>query len=232
MGALEKKLYILHGWSTDTSKWTPFLNELKKENITPIFLLIPGLTAPLDKPWTLDDYVEWLYGKVHGNIKVSLLGHSNGGKIALAFANKYPGEVAQIFLVDSAGIYRNDFATNVKRRILKKVAKMGRKVTNSDYARNILYKVVRETDYREATPIQKETMKNLIGINLVPKLGIIKTPTVIIWGKNDRVTPYTDALIFKNGLPNSLLFTIKKAKHSPQFTHFLEVVKIIKEHII
>jgi pimeloyl-ACP methyl ester carboxylesterase len=39
-----------------------------------------------------------------------LLGHSNGGRIALAFAEKYPDKVKQLVLIDSAGIYHNEFS--------------------------------------------------------------------------------------------------------------------------
>lgn len=232
MGALVKKIYILHGWTTDITSWKPFLEELKKENITPVFLSIPGLTAPIDRPWTLDDYVEWLYREVHEDIKISLLGHSNGGRIALAFAEKYPDEVAQLFLIDSAGIMHNDTLSKLKRGIFKTAAKIGKSFTQSSTARNILYKVAQESDYRDAPPLQKETMKNLISVDLTQRLREIKTPTFIIWGENDQITPYTDALVLKNELPNSVLFPIKNARHSPQITNSQDVVKIIKEHIV
>lgn len=231
MGALEKKLYILHGWTTDTSRWQPFLDALKQENIIPIFLPIPGLTAPLEHPWTLSDFVEWLYKTVKDEPKVSILGHSNGGRIALAFALKYPEEVGQLFLVDSAGVYHDDMLTNVKRNVFKAIAKVGKKVTGSSSARGFLYKLAQEADYKDATPVQQETMKNLISIDLLPKLRDIKTETFIIWGKEDQITPYSDALSMKNELPNSVLFPIKDARHSPQFTHVSEVVHIIKENI-
>lgn len=231
MGALEDKIYILHGWTTDITKWNPFLKELKKQNITPVFLKIPGLSAPIDKPWTLEDYVEWLYSQIHDDSKVTLLGHSNGGRIALAFAHKYPGEVKQLFLIDSAGIYHNDLGTMMRRKIFKVLSSAGKTFTKSDRARDMLYRATRESDYKEATPVMRETMKNLISVDLVPILQDIKTPTVIIWGEIDRVTPYSDAKVFKQGLVNSKLFPIPGGRHSPQFTHIPEVISIIKENI-
>lgn len=232
MGAIEKKLYILHGWTTDITRWNPFLEALKKENVTPIMLPIPGLTSPIDKPWTLDNYVEWLYQQVHNDIKIALFGHSNGGRIALAFAHTYPEEVGQLFLVDSAGLIHNDIFSKMKRGIFRGVAKVGKTLTQSETAKHLLYKAAQENDYKNATPIQRETMKNLITTDLLPILHEVKTPTILIWGKDDIVTPYTDALVMKNTLPNSQLFTIKGGRHSPQFTHIPEVVQIIKEHII
>lgn len=232
MGALEDKLYILHGWTTTTEKWEPFLEALKLEKITSVMLPIPGLSAPLETPWTLDDYVEWLYQEVKKDTKISLLGHSNGGRIALAFAHKYPEEIGQLFLLDSAGICHNDLFTKMKRGIFKTVAQIGKIAIPSDNARNALYSLAGESDYKNASPIMRETMKNLISVDLLPKLSDIKTPTVIIWGEKDQVTPYTEALVMRNGLPNSRLFSVSGAHHSPQFTHIPEVVRIVRENLI
>jgi pimeloyl-ACP methyl ester carboxylesterase len=96
-----KKIYILHGWAYDTLKWQPFLDKLKSNGIEPIILKIPGLTDKIDKPWTVDDYVNWLDGKLDKENKVILLGHSNGGKIALTFAFKFPNKIDKLFLIDS-----------------------------------------------------------------------------------------------------------------------------------
>ncbi|MBP6913565.1 MAG: alpha/beta hydrolase [Candidatus Levybacteria bacterium] len=232
MGALEKKIYILHGWATDVSRWEPFLKELKNLKITPVLLPIPGLTAPLDKPWGIDDYVQWLFEIVNKEPKIALLGHSNGGRIALSFAVKYPDEINQLFLIDSAGIYHNDFISRTKRNAFRAISKVGKKITNSSLAKNLLYKLAHESDYKNATPIQQETMKRLISVDLLPVLSEIKAKTYIIWGENDQITPYTDALILKSGIQNSKLFTIPDGTHSPQFTHTSEVVNIIKENLV
>lgn len=231
MGALEKILYIIHGWTIDTEKWNPFLGKLRNEGIEVFFLKVPGLTAPIDKPWTISDYVEWLNSQIPNNRRVALLGHSNGGRIALSFALKYPDKVDHIFLVDSAGIFHNDPLTKMKRGVFGTLAKVGKKVASANLARDFLYKLAQESDYREATPLMRETMKNLITVDLLPKLSEVQTPTTIIWGREDKVTPYSDAKIFKDGIKNSNLFTINGGRHSPQFTHPDEVAKIIEENI-
>src|SRR6185437_424542 len=104
-----KKIIILHGWAYSTEKWKPFVEDLKKHEFTPIVLKIPGLTAPLENVWNIENYVEWLKKNLEKeDAKVILLGHSNGGRIALAFATQYPEKIDTLILIDSAGIYHNE----------------------------------------------------------------------------------------------------------------------------
>lgn len=225
------KLYILHGWTYSTEKWEPFLTTLKKKNIQHIFLKVPGLTAELKEPWDINDYVQWLDQQLPEK-KVILLGHSNGGRIALSYAHAYPNKVSQLFLLDSAGIIHNDVLSKSKRIIFKSLAKAGKKIANSERAKKILYRLAREEDYKNAPLAMKKTMENLIKVDILPVLKTIQIPTIIIWGKDDKVTPFSDALIFKNNLQNSNLFPIESARHSPMFTHVEEVAKIVSENIL
>lgn len=222
------KIYILHGWTYEIFRWEPFLNELKQCGIEGVMLKIPGLTAPLNKPWTLDNYVEWLHKETKNEKQFAILGHSNGGRIALSFTHTYPEKVEHLFLIDSAGIFHNTFLLKMKRLVFKKAAKIGKKVAPEKF-RPLLYKLAKEHDYEKANPILQETMRNLIAINLQPILQAIKTKTTIIWGKEDTITPFTDALTFHLLLRNSSLFPISNARHSPQLTHPKEVAKIVSD---
>src|SRR5258708_2716678 len=102
-----KKIYIIHGWSYSTNRWQPTIKLLKEKGWNPIMLNVPGLTAESDTVWTLDQYVEWLKDQL-GDQKAILMGNSNGGRISLAFAAKYPQKLRYLILVDSAGIYHNE----------------------------------------------------------------------------------------------------------------------------
>lgn len=224
-------VYILHGWTYTTEKWDPFLEELKRKNIDFEFLKIPGLTSSIEKVWHISDYITWLNDKIK-NEPVVLLGHSNGGRLILAFAHAYPQKVSQLFLLDSAGIIHNDIQSKSKRALFKSAAKVGKIFLNSEKAKKMLYRLAREDDYKNAPPVMKKTMENLIRLNLQPILKDIKIPTVIIWGREDKVTPFSDASIFKEHLPNSKIFPIEGARHSPMFTHINEVAHVVAENII
>lgn len=225
------KILILHGWTYSTDKWADLVNLLSKKNSVEL-LKIPGLTQKLDEVWNLDNYVNWLNEKVDsGKSKVVLIGHSNGGRISLSFAAKYPEKVANLILIDSAGIYHNELPIRLKRLVFKIIAKFGSKITKSQTLRKALYKLLRERDYENATPIVKKTMVNLINSDITSILGKIKTPTLIIWGRNDKITPLQDGHLMHKLIHNSKLEIIEDAKHSPQFSKPRIVAKIIYDHI-
>lgn len=227
-----RKIYILHGWSYSINKWDPFIRLLHEKGFEPVILQIPGLTAPLKEVWKLEDYVFWLKKHLDKEIdKVYLLGHSNGGRISLAYAIKYPEKIEHLILIDSAGIYHNELPLRLKRAVFGAVAQAGRKIRNVGPIRKLFYKVVREHDYERANPILRRTMKNLIMEDLLPRLSLVTVPTLIIWGKHDKITPMKDAEVMRHLIKNSSLHFIKDARHSPQFTHAKDVIKIISETI-
>lgn len=190
-------------------------------------LNVPGLTVETQRIWTLDDYVQWLYEKLINEKEIVLIGHSNGGRLAIAYAAKYPDKLNKLILIDSAGIYHNELPIRLKRLIFKLVAKTGTRITASEYLRKLLYKVTGESDYKNASPLMRKTMINLISKDLTMLLSEIKVPTTIIWGRLDKITPLSDALIMNKKIKNSKLYIIEEAKHSPYFTHPEELGKKI-----
>ena len=69
--------------------------------------------------------------------------------------------------------------------------------------------------------------KSAIRHNMSEELPNIKTPTLLIWGENDLVTPPEVATEFKSLLPNSNLKWIKKCGHAPMMEHPKEFNEIL-----
>lgn len=226
------KVIILHGWTKNLDKWNDFLKNLDKTKIDYEFPKIPGLTGNLNEIWNLNNYVNWLKEIVNKQKdKVILIGHSNGGRIALAFTNQYPQKVEKLILIDSAGIYHNELGLRIKRIVFKTIARIGKKLTSSEMFKNLLYKLARESDYKDLDENTKQTMLNLISADLKQILPQIKIPTLIIWGREDRITPLSDGKLINVLIKNSKLEIIKDAHHSPMFTHAQEVTNIILNNL-
>ena len=234
MARKEKKMgiintvYIIHGWAYSTTKYEKISTILKNKGLNTTILNVPGLTAKIDGVWKLDDYVNWLKKIVDKTReKVVLIGHSNGGRIAAAFASYYPQNLAYLVLIDSAGIYHDELHTKIRLIFFATLAKIGKRISSSKILRNVLYKLARENNYNHATAEMKKTMVNLIKEDLSLYLQKIITPTLIIWGEKDKVTPLSDAEVMHKIIKNSKLYIVKAAKHSPHFTHTQEVADII-----
>lgn len=220
-------VYILHGWTYSTDKWLPFLDLLKEHGIEATLLPIPGLTKPLEKAWTMKQYVQWLQRILKDESDVILLGHSNGGRISLAYAREYPEKIRHLFLLDSAGVYHNDLALRLKRGIFKGIAKVGKQLIRHPLPRKMLYKLTREQDYHDAPPVAREIMKNMILSDKQEHFRHVTVPTSLIWGRNDQQTPLADGLKMYAIIPKSLMHIIDGARHSPQFTHAQQVRDIV-----
>lgn len=222
-------IYILHGWTYSLDKWETLSDFLNKENIKTIFLKIPGLTEESGEEWDLEKYVSWLDEKIKS--PSIILGHSNGGRIALAYANKFPNKVKKLILIDSAGIYHNELPIRIKRFLFGSLAKAGKKITKSEAMRRILYKLAGEKDYLGASSNMRKSMVNLISTDLTSTLPNIKSDTLIIWGRDDKVTPLSDARVFNKNIKKSKLKIIDGARHSPFYSHPQEVATIIKNDL-
>lgn len=228
MGSL-KKIYILHGWTYSFEKWQDFLDLLKRNGFKPVLLKIPGLTQESEKVWDIDSYVEWLKEETKDEKKLILLGHSNGGRLAINFTINYPQRVKNLILIDSAGIYHDEFPLRAKRAVFKSLAKIGKKIIPSGILRNILYKLAQEADYKNASPQMRQTLVNLIQSDKNIDLSRINLPATIIWGQNDKITPLSDGRVMAQKIKNSKFYIIKSTGHSPQYINPHEVAEKISE---
>ena len=228
------KLFILHGWTYQTETWRPLLEMLTARGIDHELLLIPGLTDGTDSPpaggWTLDDYVGWLEGKTAGHDKIILYGHSNGGRISLAFAAKHPEKVVRLILEDSAGVPPRGMRA-LKRDIFKHLSKLGGPLSRSETLRSLVHTLLRVSDYRKATPEMRQTMANLVSVDLQKVLGHIQCPTLIVWGAQDTMTPLEDGRTLHEGIKNSRLIVLPDARHSPHITHAQKLADIVAKEL-
>lgn len=223
-------LYLLHGWSSDPhnqTKWQPLTDALQQVGIHSTFLPIPGLDTKLDTPWQLSDYITWLQDQLTNDQAVWLLGHSFGGQLATRFAATHPQLVEKLILIDSSGIRDRSAWLTLKRGLFWLLAKVGKSVTRSPWARSALYRLAREKDYFQANPILRQTMTAVLKDEIIADAQKISCPTLIIWGQRDAVTPLHLGKQLAKLIPHSQFEVIEGARHSPHFTHLTTVVKLV-----
>ncbi|OGD63286.1 hypothetical protein A2160_02200 [Candidatus Beckwithbacteria bacterium RBG_13_42_9] len=227
-------LIILHGWTRHHERWQTLIKILRHYGYQVVYLKLPGFTSlPLSRVWTIIDYAGWIkFFLDEQKIKTfSLIGHSNGGRIAAFFAAQNPKGLKKLILIDSAGV-KNKYS--FKRTILFPLAKIGNLFFAipgiayfRDIARSWLYRIAGEKDYFEAEPKLAKTMVGLINLDLVPYLGKIAHPVLLIWGAQDVTTPLKDALIFKKEVKKARLTVFPGGKHTLPYDKPLLVAREI-----
>jgi pimeloyl-ACP methyl ester carboxylesterase len=226
-----KKVYIIHGWTYSLDKWTKLVDLLRQHDIQPELLRVPGLTEPSDKVWDIDGYIDWLNGKLKGETHPIVIGHSNGGRIALSYAQKYPDRLGQLILIDSAGLAHNDLLPRAKLATLRTMSKVGKPLAKVPIVKKGVYKIIGAQDYRKAPPNMKLTMQNMLKADSLIDLSKIKLPVTLIWGRDDTTTPLKDGQTMHTLLAGSSLHIIDDARHAPQATHAQQLAAIIMKAI-
>ncbi len=226
----DTQIVILHGWTASQeteSRWQPFVKSLRSLGFTVTFLLLPGLTQPLSTSWNLDQYADWTATQVDTKKPCLVIGHSFGGQIAIRMAARYEDSIAQLVLIDSSGIPDDRWWKRTKRFVFLIIAKIGKLLPYATRFKKLLYSILRERDYYQATELQKETMRQVIREDLRQDAKKIKIPTLVLWGEKDTITPPFMGFTFNSLIPKSQIHIIDGARHSPQYTHPAEVVEAI-----
>lgn len=162
--------------------------------------------------------------------EVILLGNSLGGHIGLYHTKMYPEKVKALIITGSSGLYESAMGSGYTKRSDYEVIK--KKAQDVFYDPEVATKEIVDEVYETVNNRNKliKTLaiaKSAIRHNMSKDLPNMPTPTCIIWGKNDSVTPPEVATEFNDLLPNSDLFWIDKCGHAAMMEHPDEFNKIL-----
>lgn len=162
-----------------------------------------------------------------GYSRVTLAGNSLGGWIATRFALDYPDHVHHLYLLNSAGLIRENFISPyAEDRGMAKRSIDSMLGVSLPLPGFILDSVVRNSQM----PAYSGFIHNYDAQEeLDNDLAQVQTPTTIIWGVKDGLFPINYANEFHAGIANSELILLRKTGHIPQLQAPLKVVRIIKE---
>lgn len=215
-------LYIIHGWTYTVEPWTSTLEHLKRSGVDVHMLHVPGLTEPSDKVYTINDYVDWADKNIPDGAVA--LGHSNGGRILLNLSAKKPEKLRHLILLDSAGIYE----PSIRKEIVQMIAKLGAPLKKIPFVDAAFHKVTRSTDYSKAPDNMKKTLTNMLTSDKYLDFYKILTPTSILWGKKDTVTPPRQATAMYEMLPNADLKFYAGWTHAPYISSPAELSRVLE----
>ena len=149
---------------------------------------------------------------------VHLLGNSLGGHVGLVYVLKHPERVKSLTLTGSSGLFENAMGDSYPKRGDYEYIKTKTAQTFYDPAmatKELVDEVFEITKNRIKVIKIIALAKSAIRNNLGDELKQIQLPTLLIWGKNDTVTPPFVAEEFHKLIPHSQLHFIDKCGHAP-----------------
>jgi pimeloyl-ACP methyl ester carboxylesterase len=232
-------IVFVHGLGGCWQNWLENMPAMASRGHRAIALDLPGFGASPMPSWPISIPG---YGRLLGEFRdvlglgaCTLVGNSMGGFIAAEVAVGEPEWVDRLVLVSSAGISHatmrrgpviagarmsvaaNPFLrrvdlTSMKRPGLRDLA-FGKVMRHPE-------QVPRELLVEFMTPALGApgfvaAAAALTGLDLLDRLGRIRVPTLVVWGRDDLVVPATDAAGFLERIPGAELVVFDDCGHVP-----------------
>ncbi len=216
-------LVILHGLMGGLSNFDGVMNFFPQKGYKVIIPELPLYELPLLKTniKTITTYIkEFIDLRQYG--KVVLIGNSLGGHIGLLTTKLYPEIVKALVITGSSGLYESAMGESYPKRGDYDYIKQ--KAENVFYDPEVATKAIVDDVYNTVNDRSKlirtlAIAKSAIRHNMAKDLPKMPTPTCIIWGKQDTVTPPNVAEDFNKLLPDSNLYWIDKCGHAAMMEH-------------
>lgn len=225
---------FLHGFGSSLQTWDEWAAALEADHRV-IRYDLPGFGLTGADP--ASDYtdarsIEVLLALMDrlGVTRASVVGHSMGGRIAWTFAAQHPERLDKLVLISSDGFaspvsgYGKPPHVPVMMRVLPYVlpSSLLRASLTPAYAQAGLMTDALFTRYRDmmlAPGVRRAIVQRMgqqILVDPVPLLRRIAAPTLLMWGEQDAMIPFTNAADYLRELPHATLAAIPGIGHIPQ----------------
>ena len=229
---------LIHGSGPGVSAWAnwrltlPILAE-RFRVLAPDVLGFGYTDPPKGVRYDLDTWTGHLFGFLDalGLDRVSLVGNSFGGALALSLTARYPHRVDRLVLMGSVGVSFEltpeldavwGFEPSLPRmRALLDIFAYDRTLVNDDLARLRLDAANRpgvQEAYRTMFPAPRQASIDALTID-EDLLRRIENPTLVVHGRDDRVIPLSTSLRLHEWIDQSELHVFGRCGHWAQIEH-------------
>ncbi|MEJ5362273.1 MAG: alpha/beta hydrolase [Spirochaetota bacterium] len=220
----------IHGFGGTMDHWTRFARYMT-DSYRVVALDLPGFgdsSFNEGGDYSIAKQVERVHKFAHTlNLqKFHIVGNSMGGYIAGYYAVTYPDDIKTLGLFAAAGVKSPN-----ESELMKELKKGNNPLIVEDVKSYdglmefVFYKPIWlpgfAKKYFATQAVAKKAhfqyiFKQIHDVTLLEKyLGTIHTPTLILWGENDRVLDVSGAYVFKEKIHNAQLVIFKECGHLP-----------------
>jgi pimeloyl-ACP methyl ester carboxylesterase len=227
-------IILIHGFGASLQTWDAWAEGLARKHRV-IRLDLPGSGLSLPDPaadYTDTRSIRLLLALMdHLRLpRVSIAGHSIGGRIAWSFAATHPERLDRLVLVAPDGFASPGVeygrapevpnVLGVMRHVLPKpLLRMNLKpaYANLEFLDDALldryYDLIRAPGARQA---MLDRMRQTVLVDPRPLLAAIRAPTLLVWGERDAMIPFANSNDYLKALPDARLVSFPAAGHLPQ----------------
>ena len=228
-------LVLLHGLFGALSNWEYVVNRFSK-NYRVIIPLLPIYEMPIKKAGldALTDFVEG-FVQLKGIEKMTLIGNSLGGHVALIYTLRHPDQIERLVLTGSSGLFENTMGGSFPKRGSYDYIK--ERVAYTFYDPEKATKELVDEVFETTKSIPKcmrivAIAKSAQRHNMAKEITKITAPTLLVWGLNDTITPPMVAHEFDKLIPNTTLRFIDKCCHAPMMERPEEFNEILEAYLM
>jgi pimeloyl-ACP methyl ester carboxylesterase len=241
---------LLHNLGGDVSDWDKNFEVLSQQHRVIAFDQVGAGQSdhPLInyRPATWVDFLEGVYKALQIE-RASLIGHSMGGATAAAFALAHPEKVDRLILLSAGYGYALPQVSDVRQlghapgtlplinpstreqmRQALAIVFYDQKTYANDAAVDKAFAGSIQGAYTQHQFIESIIRREDVLDN---KLSNIKQPTLIIWGREDGITPLALGERFKREIPNSKLQIIEQCGHFANIEQADQFNQIVKQFL-
>jgi len=211
-------LLLLHGLFGALSNWESVIRAFSV-NYRVVIPVMPIYEMPI-KSAGLEGLVEFIeeFVAFKSLSDLTLLGNSLGGHVGLIYTLQNKANVKRLVLTGSSGLFENAMGGSFPKRgsydyIREKVAyTFYDPATAKEELIEEVFEITKSIPKcMRIVAIAKSAQRN----NMAKEIPKINTPTLLIWGLNDTITPPIVAHEFNRLLPHSELCFLDKCCHAP-----------------
>lgn len=230
----KEPLMLLHGLFGGLSNFSDVITHFSKTRNV-VMPTLPMFELPLRKV-SLSGLVDHLadFIEYKGYEKVHILGNSLGGHVAILYALAHQEKLATVTLTGSSGLFESAMGNTFPKRNNYEFIK--KKTESTFYRPEVATKELVDEVFSTVTDRNKGlrvimTAKSAVRHNLADKLHLIKVPTLLIWGKQDNITPPFVGDQFHELIEDSELHFIDKCGHAPMMEEPEKFNKILAQFL-
>ena len=228
-------VFLLHGMLGDLSNWDQTVHFLISKGYRVVAPELPVYNLPLR-----ETNVQGLVSHAREFAEAIELppavvtGNSLGGQVALFYTLQFPDSVASLVLSGASGIYEQRMGTSTLRRKDRSFIRERAAVTFYDD------ELVTDELVEEMYALVNSRPKALRLIKMArsskrdsvtDRLDEIYQPALLIWGRDDEITPPDVAREFQQRLPNAELHFLEKCGHAPMMERPSAFNRLMKDFL-